>query len=435
MNKIIKLSFILVTLILFSFISDKAISVINVSLIDLTFPGFEPVSDLDINLTINILFKDDSFILDELKNSFIKIINDNQEIINIKYSTFKEKFINFLENNKKKYKFDKDLLYKDDDYLKKRFYIILYNTFNCGYFYKIYNYLQKSEYKDMMMEYFKSDSWQKFLIETTIEFKKIPEIQKFYESYKDLFSKKVQQMEIDKLINNYFLHYNIESHKDSIQIYFSEIYFFYGRDSIENLIGLSDINNYYLSKYSGFYVANSDFITLSIELLKAKNLFLHIFFHEMTHWVLNQADSGYYLSDFFPQNVMDYSQYNSYLSNYNNNEFFSLPEVEADLFSIEMMDYYNINFTENIEDTEIKRYYDYLNYLKYFNLLYKEYCKINKIENPYFIKSDIKNDKNSIYIANEDSIKSFMIYIYKNRIQFGRKIVKLMRNINLIDDY
>lgn len=135
---------------------------------------------------------------------------------------------------------------------------------------------------------------------------------------------------------------------------------------------------------------------------------------------------------------MDYAQYNNYLSNYNNNEFFSIQEVIADLFSIEMIDYFNIKMNQDINNEQNEydttQFYNYLVFLKYFNYKYKEFCQSNEIEEPYYIKSDIKNDKRKIYLANENSIKNFSNYIYKNKTQFGRKIVKCMRNIRLMFD-
>lgn len=206
------------------------------------------------------------------------MIKDNQQIINSKYFIFKDKFLNYLEIYKKKFQFNKDLLYRDEEYLRKRFYVIVYNYCSTGYFIKINNMLQQSNSNDLL-EYFnleKQDNWQKYLIETAIELKKVPEIQKFYEAYKSLFTQKLDMMKIDKLVESYSSHFNLGLEINSIQIYLSELYFF-NKLTLEKIIGASDVDNYHLSKYSDFYIFNSNFITLSTYLLEIKNLFLFIF--------------------------------------------------------------------------------------------------------------------------------------------------------------
>ncbi|HRT03803.1 MAG TPA: hypothetical protein P5513_07680, partial [Candidatus Diapherotrites archaeon] len=398
--KIKEITLFLLIVIFLSFQTPDSIVIKNLSLEKIYFPGYEPFKELYFHLTLRILFKDDSIIFDELKNDFYKLIENNQNLIDERYKTFKELFILFLEQHKKIYKYNIDLI-NDDEYLKKRLYVIFYNPEFSNSLIINSRILSKSNDENIVKNLLKDSAYLDYLINLTNEFDKLPDFNHFFNEYENIFTKRIEIINIKELIEHYYNYYKITPENKEIEINFSEIYF----PKKKSFMGTSDIDSYIFSECSGFYVNTTNIINISIHLLKYKDMLSYVLFHELTHFVTKEGDSGYYMHYEFPFDLSNISKLNKYISNYKNLELFSKSELGADFSSIEFCTYLNINFIETSEsDIITNKTKIYLSFLKYINYLYRDYCKNNNIEAPYLKYFDYTTYKDQkVYLFNIES--------------------------------
>ncbi len=421
--------FILILFLLLSiFLSFQTNDIIvkNLSLEKVYFPGYEPFKELYFHLTLRILFKDDEIIFDELKNDFYTLIDNNQKLIDERYKTFKELFIFFLEQHKKAYKYNINFI-NNDEYLKKRLYVILYNPGNSQSLLSYSRIFNESSDENLVKNLLEDSKYLNYLINLTIEFYKLLDFNSFFNQYEMMFTKRIEIINIKELIEIYYNYYKIDLKNKEIAIHFSENYF----PKKKIFMGSEDVDNYYFSKFSAYYNPSTNIISFSIYLIKYKNIFNYMLFHELTHFVTKEAEKGNYLFYEFPFELSDISKLNKYISNYRNLELFSKEEIGADFTSIEFCNYLDINFSNISEmDLNMNNFIIYLNFLKYINYLYIDYCKNNNIENPY-LKYIIYKDQKK-YFFNVESVQKFMLNVYINRVIYSRKIAKFFQNLKII---
>lgn len=414
----------------------------------------------DIFVVINMVFNNSEFPLNELNQMYNDILLKYNKLFYEEYSKFKEFFINYLISKKKFYDFDKNKL-DQDEYIKQRFLVILYNPqFIDSLYYneKIAEEI-KAKYNTLNLSNNKQiDQLNDYLIDMVNKIKNIDEIDLFCLKVKNYINEKMFKYEISNYINKYINLFKIKDiNKIDLSILFMNNIAIPRDPSIIFILLNPDINKYN-HPYGIFNyplgTLNIPSIYLRTESLNYFEDFFYLFFHEFSHYlqskrnnieiifpdsVLYDKDLLIYPLSLFPDNILDISQLNKMMMHLfkDSNEILYLQELDAFLISAYAVKYLDIKFFEDLTnkifdkkfESNKKRYlknsfflfllYEYLNFANKNNLtkIFSVYCTEKEMQ--FFYKNQ----------------RSFLKYLYDNNIYYLSKIYHFFKNIYLYENY
>jgi hypothetical protein len=456
--KQIKLLFLIIlSLILILFISfdQTKININNLSIMNMQVK-LKDESEIEFNnneyqVMLKFLFQDKNFYPSVLKEEYLQIINKNKEFLDNEYDQFLQYFINFLKTHKK-YKYSEDK-FNDKEYVKQRLYIIISNAYNFNlpiwYLQIIDKPTDEKEletYNKLFTKNIFSDIVY-YLLNTLKKFKQKKDFQEFFKLFSSTINNIIDDINlVDKSIyfinefNYQFNYMKIDPRISGIYniyiCFFNEILCYKNSEiSLEQLSGCNDISDGLLLVGGEVGIIRSFFNTSSIKfypsisiiynLIEDKDLFLLIYFHELTHLFQNITVSGYNPIYNFPENLNDNSKLLKYFSIFNSE--LALNEFDAEFTSIYAFTNLNKNINFNDND-EFKNIINFSLLFKYLLFKYLEFAKTNNVDKLFSIQ-----DLNSYFPYK--NLEIFLKDYYKIRFEESRKIAKFLSNIMIMEDY
>lgn len=444
---------ILFLLILISFLSlsfiqsnnQPKIIINNLSSLDMIFK-LDEENEIQFNyneyqVMLKLLFQDIDIYPSEIKDIYLKILNNNKEFIDNEYNKFLVFFLNFLKTNKK-YKYSEEK-FKDKEYVKKRLYLIISNT-NIPLFYLqlIDKPTDENELKNYYTIFNSSklfNDLQIYLFNTLKRFKQINEIQEFFNIYSYSFNKKLNKYMLEEKTRFFLNEMGLNYNKDiNIYIQFNNYISTYGFDDLQKqyFFGYEDVNDKVNLGYDfggKAKIFNSLFKTTSVSIypciftcygcLEVEDQFDILYFHELTHLFQNQFSGGGYTPFILlRKDTTNISNLLFFFSFFNKE--LALHEFDANFTSIYVFNKLKKAIAYDTESNLIKNYWLLFKYLLN---KYMDFCKVNNIENLFNIQ---KNKNGNSY----DNLDRFLKYYYQIRITESRKISKFISNIEIMEN-
>ena len=455
--KRIKLLFLIILsfiLILFISFDQTKIKINNLSTMNMCFKAKDG-SEIEFNnneyqLMLKFLFQDQNFYPSALKEEYLKVIMKNKEFLDDEYNQFLQYFIYFLKNNNiKKYKYTEEKL-NDKEYIKKRLYAIISNTYNFNlpiFYLQIIDKPKDEKELETYNKIFNKNSYndiQYYLLNIIKKLKNKKDFQEFFDIFSSKINNKIDSIDLEdksiyfmKKFNCKFNYTDIDSkilEINNIYIcFFNEIVSYrHSGPSIDQIGGFIDVSDGLLLAGGQTAIIRSFFnttstkiypsISLIYSLIDDEDFFLLIYFHELTHLIQNIAVSGLDPIYNFPDNLIDNSKLLKYFSIFNSK--LALQEFDAELTSIYAFTNLNKDIIFNVDD-EFKNIINLFLLYKYLLFKYLEFAKKNNIDKLFAIQ-----ELNSYFPYK--NLEIFLKYYYKIRFEESRKIAKFLSNLEII---
>jgi|GEM_PF-3651732 len=438
---------VLLLLILAVFLSfdQSKFNISNASFINMNFKLNEneniEFNYIEYQVMLRLLFQDKDIYPSEVKNEYLKIIEDNKEFLDNEYNQFLQFFTTFLKNNKK-YKYTEEKL-NDKQYIKARLYTIISNFYSGDlpiYYLQILDKPEdKNELKtyDILINSGKSlfGDIQNYLFNILKRMKQRKDFQSFFDFFTNAVNLKLNDLNLPDKAQYFLDALNLTLTKDFnfyILLRNHIVRYRHEKASMEQIFGYVDIsdevklnNIVALAKIEGSLFKSSSIkfypiIVMTYNFFEDDDCFILTYFHEMTHLFQSQYSAGYYPGYLFPDDLSNNSKILKYFSIFDKE--LALQEFDAELTSLYVYTSMNKNiYFEKIDDPV---FIDMLLFYKHLLFEYLEYCSKNDIDKPF-------NIQNSKDINTYKYLNAFLKEYYRARFEESRKISKFLSNIEI----
>lgn len=405
----------------------------------------------EFDLSLKFLFNEKDCQIPSLQKEYEEILLVFEPLFSQQFEAFKYFFISYLKNHRKQYKFKEENL-NDSQYLKDRYYVVIYNYVSILFGYEKLFISMSNEFKDKIKEkklnYYNikknfEERPDSFIYYFCLLIKQIKPINEFFIKYVNALSNYKKDYYFNEIFDFIKSTFSIKSQEDlKIILDISPKIYFLKEGNKDNFLTNYDVDKYKEKRIYGLFIRNTSFIFLGLDNFKSKKYFLHVFVHEMTHYfqkyssyILDNSYDKIYYSTYFPAKFEDYSGWHKFLSSFKDSKKYRFNEIDAvfteyyitDLFCKKYPSFIMEDDSENLFTINEILIIDIMYYLLN---KYIEYCKTNGISQIFYSQNadltigvglNILNKDNPNNINGEQLIKNFTEFfekwVYLNRIK------------------